>query len=59
MPRPIRANFRLSADDDRRLEELAALVTPEGEPNRSLAVRIAVREALERRRQDPETRSER
>jgi metal-responsive CopG/Arc/MetJ family transcriptional regulator len=53
MPRPARKNridVRATEEDVAQLEELARLVSPEGEPNKSLAIRVAVREALERRR---------
>ena len=47
----IRRNFTVSEEDSARLDELAALIAPPGEePNASLAHRLAVREALERRK---------
>ena len=63
MPRPkgdpdewsVRMNFTMSRDEARLIRRLAELVTTPGiPPNASLAVRVAVREALERRAQEPE-----
>ena len=44
----VRRNFTMSAEDSRRLDELARLVVPEGEePNASLAIRLAVRNMIQ------------
>lgn len=51
----VKQNLFMSETDRASLERLAALVVPEGEePNKSLAVRVAIREALERRTTEAE-----
>lgn len=49
-PKSVKQNLFMSAADRAALEQLASLVVSAGErPNISLAVRVAVREALDRR----------
>jgi hypothetical protein len=49
-PKAPRRNLYLGHDGNTDLVRLARLLTPAGEePNESMAVRVAVREALERR----------
>jgi hypothetical protein len=57
--RVVRCNFTMPEEDAERIKILARLITPAGEePNSSLAVRVAIREAIEsrkvRRRRVPE-----
>lgn len=48
-PRQVRRNFTMAAEDSDRIDEFASILAlPGEEPNASMAIRIAIREAIER-----------